>query len=145
VPTRVIPTLVVIVVAVLFGAVPLRECRAFDGGGIVLAGDHAHDGGCCPESPPRPASCPCGHPHAPEPSRDSMPNDGHPPCCVDTAAPIFATLAVVGLPPAAVAAAVAQITEPILTCDARPGWRSSHGPDPGDGPPAGVLSVVLLR
>ncbi|MFO0932648.1 MAG: hypothetical protein U1E39_08050 [Planctomycetota bacterium] len=142
---RLLPTLLAIAVAVLFGAVPLRECHAAEGGGVVLAGAHAHDGGCCAPSAPEADACPCGHRHAPEtpPGRD-----GHAPCCVDAAASIFAAVAEVALPPAGFAGVVTVPADLALATDAarveRAG-RDGHGPAPGDGPPDGVVAVVLLR
>lgn len=151
---RLLPTLLAIAVAVLFGAVPLRECHAADGGGVVLAGEHAHDGGCCTPSVPTADACPCGHRHAPPPASPErapdggLPSDGHPPCCVDAAASIFAAVAVVALPPAAFVGVVSVASDGAAACDAAGDareQRTGHGPDPGDGPPDGVVAVVLLR
>lgn len=142
----------------LFGAVPLRECRATSGGGVVLAGQHAHAGSCCDGTVADADVHGCGCAHgsgdaAAEriddstecPSRDApSPDDEHAPCCVDGSASIVVTGAVVALAPQQVRYGVEAIVPP------SPDVAEAHvvaeaDPDPGDGPPDGVAAVVLLR
>jgi hypothetical protein len=144
-----LPTLLALAVAVLFGAVPLRECHATGGGGVVLAGEHAHVGACCDgtAADAEVHGCDCGHGHGgptTPPDRAPSPEGEHPPCCVDASALILVTGVVVALPPPHAAHVLAALVAPVPAV-AAVRVVAEADPDPGDGPPDGVVAVVLLR
>ena len=150
----ILPTLMALAVAVLFGAVPLRECHGTGGSGVVLPGEHAHAGSCCDGTAADADlhGCGCGHGHeesgtppdrAPSPDGRS-PNGEHAPCCADASASILVTGAAVGLPPPQAAHVIAALVA-VESAVAAVRVVAEADPDPGDGPPDGVVAVVLLR
>lgn len=133
---RPLPTLLTLVVALVWGAIPLRECHASDGcgGSVVVAGEHAHGGH---HHDADHDGAPCGDDGAPcSDHRDA-------PCCVDSA-PALIGPAAASSPAVAAPAAVFALCPSPTPCLVVAAVRAPVRADPG-GPPDGVATVVLLR
>jgi hypothetical protein len=129
-----LPLSLALIVALLFGVLPLQVCEPScgEGGGIVVAGTHAHAGHDHGD---------CGHEHG-KPSPDA-PHDEKS-CCEDAAGVTATTVAKVCLPSALDGHVVAWLAHRLPTTSSRDAARPAEA-ETDSGPPREVVGIVLLR